>query len=493
MPDWFDADMSPDEFRRLGYRAIDLMTEYYRNVRDTPVCSGQTAQQIEATFDEPLPEAPQDPDRILDAWEERIIPNATHLGSPNYYGYVNGSGSMIGSLAEALAATVNMNSGGWKPAPSATEIERRTIRWIAEAIGYNPDCGGLFTSGGQMANYTAMTAALRNTADYDIVEEGIQSDKRRGRFKAFMADHEGHVSITAALDLMGLGRDAIVRVPSRDDLSMDPEQLERAIEKCLADGDIPFCVVGQAGSINVGVIDPLNDIADICEKFKLWFHADGACGAVGAMLPEKKHLYAGLERADSITLDPHKWLYIAYECGAVLVRDAERLRRSFSMHAPYLRGTIPTEYDGLNYFEYGPQMSRGFRALKVWMTMKHYGLEGYRKLLRQNNQCAERLHELVTASPNFEVIHQPSLFIYSFRFLPSGLDAGDAETRGYVDKLNQNICDELQERREIFIMTSNVRGNTVMRASICSHRTTLVDIERLFHRSEEIGLALHNR
>jgi glutamate/tyrosine decarboxylase-like PLP-dependent enzyme len=261
-----------------------------------------------------------------------------------------------------------------------------------------------------------------------------------------------------------------------------------------AKGDHPFCVAAQVGSINTGAIDPLEEIADICERNGLWFHADGACGAVGAMLPEKKALYKGLERANSVTLDPHKWLFIPYECGCLLVRESEKLRRAFSLSAPYLRGTLPTESTGLDYFEYGPEMSRGFRSLKVWMTLRHYGVEGYRKLLRQGIRCAEHLDERVSASDDFERLHEPNLNIYSFRYAPTAdqvaarFSMQDRERVNVrLDRLNQRIADEIQARGVAFIMTTRIHGRTALRMSICSHRTTLADIDAVFRALTRIG------
>lgn len=488
MNDWYEGDLAPEEFRRLGYRAIDMIADYYASVRDLRVLPEAGPREVAAAFDDPLPLEPTDPDRILDQWTERVLPHTTHLGSPRYFGFVNGSGSMMGTLADALAASVNMNPGGWKPAPAATEIEKVTLRWIAEAIGYGNPSGGLLTSGGMMANFTALTAALRNLADHDVTRDGIQHPDG-GRYRVYMSDHEGHVSIPAATDLMGLGRDAVVRVASRDDLSLDVDALRAAIAATRAAGDHPLAVVAQVGSINVGIIDPLPEIADVCAEHGLWFHADGACGAVGGMLPEKRSLYAGLERADSVTLDPHKWLYVPYECGALLVRDPERLRRSFSMSAPYLRGSIPSADEGLDYYDHGPQMSRGFRALKLWMTLQQYGLDGYRRLLRQNVRCAEHLHTLVTDAEDFEVLHEPVLYIYSFRFAPPHLRENDSdpETSARLDRLNQEICDELQRSGEAFVMSSRHRGRVVIRLSICSHRTTPADIDRVFAAIVEIS------
>lgn len=494
-----DLDLSPEEFRRLGYRAVDMIADYYASVRDVPVFPSHTSSEVEQVFQEPLPGQGGDAAEVLEEWREKVLPYVTHLGSPRYFGFVNGSGTMIGTLAEALAASVNMNPGAWKPAPAATEIERRAISWIAELIGYSPDTGGLFTSGGTMANFTAIMTALRNTAPYDTTYAGLQKEDPPGRFTIYMADHEGHVSIERVADLLNLGRDAVRLVASREDFTIDVGDLERRVAEDKARGEYPFCVVAQVGSINVGAVDPLSDIARVCQENGLWFHADGACGAVGAMLPEKSDLYRGLELADSITLDPHKWLYIPYECGCVLVRDPEQLRRAFSMHAPYLRGTQPTEYTGLDYFEYGPQMSRGFRALKVWMSLKHYGAEGYRRLLRQNIRCAEHLDRLVRESPHFEALHEPTLFIYSFRYAPEYLreQANQSEGRkqeidAYLDDLNQKIADEIQLSGEAFIMTTTVRGKTVLRLSICSHRTTQEDIDQVFEKLGQLGEMLQS-
>lgn len=491
-----NQDLSSEEFRKLGYRVVDMITEYYTSIRELPVFPDSTSAEIEQMFKEDLPEKGQAPNKILDEWESKVLPFTTHLGSPRYFGYVNGSGTMISTLAEALAASVNMNAGGWKPAPAATEIERRTIAWIAELIHFPDDCGGLFTSGGTMANFTAIETALRNKAPYDTTAKGLQNREFSGRFTIYMSDHEGHISIMRVADLLNLGRESVRLVKSKEDFTMDTQDLKRKLDEDINNGDVPFCVVAQVGSINVGAIDPLEEIAGICKQRNLWFHADGACGAVGAMLPEKKSQYRGLELADSVTLDPHKWLYIPYECGCVLIRNPEQLRRTFSMTAPYLKGALSknSHTSELDYFNHGPQMSRGFRALKVWMSLKHYGAEGYRKLLSQNVQCAEYLHRLVHNSEDFKAFHKPNLFMYCFQFAPQkilGHWRGDeVKLNQHLDSLNQQIADEIQSSGVAFTMTSKVRNRVVIRLSICSHRTTLADIDIVFGKLKEIGNSL---
>jgi len=489
-----NLDLTPEEFKRLGYKVIDELAEFYRSVDKWPVFPPYTPQEVADAVAEELPVEGQDPEGILDEWKSKVLPYASHMTSPRWFGFVNGSGTMIATLAETLAAALNQNAGGFKGAPAGIEIERLCIRWIAEAIGYHPDCGGLFVSGGTMADFTGLMTAFRNQiTDCDTTYEGLQSKADQGKYTVYMADHEGHIAILRAVDMMNLGRNCVRRVPSKNDFTMDVDALRRTLEADLAEGHHPFCVVAQAGSINVGVVDPMEAIADLCEEYGLWMHVDGACGAVGAMLPEKNHLFRGMERADSITLDPHKWLYIPYECGCILVKDAEKQRRAFSMNAPYLRSSTTDEYNGLYYLDYGPQMSRGFRALKVWMSLKHYGLEGYRTLLSQNNACATYLDQLVRQSENFEPLHRPELFIYAFRFVPKRWrDKGalTSEEHELLDRLNQRIVDEIQLSGLAFIMTTIVRKRVVIRLSICSHRTTLHDMEVVLNKLEEIGVRI---
>ncbi len=489
-----NLDWKPEEFRKLGYRVIDMIASYYDTVAEVRVFPPNTSAEVEEVFREDLPVTGQDPDDILDDWQSKVLPYASHLGSPRYFGFVNGSGNMIGTLAEALAASVNMNLGGWPASPSATEIERQTISWLAELIGYPTDCGGLFASGGTMANFTALLTALRNGAPYDTTAHGLQDKSFPGKFKIYMSDHEGHISIVRVADLLNLGRESIRLVRSNEDFSMDTADLELKLDEDVRNGDIPLCVVAQVGSINVGVIDPLVEISRICKMRNVWFHADGSCGAVGAILPEKKSQYRGLELADSVSLDPHKWLYIPYDCGCVLVRDAEKMRRSFSLKAPYLRGSLSTDYTGLYYMEYGPEMSRSFRALKVWMSLRHFGVEGYRKLLSQNVKCVEYLDRLVRDSDDFEALHKPNLLMYCFQYAPPLMvdkyGADPEVLQEHLDTLNQQMVDQIQLSGLAFIMTSRLRNRVVIRMSVCSHRTTLEDIDMVFSKLGEIGESL---
>ena len=485
------ASLHPDlpraEFTALGNDVIDLLAEYYADLGSAPAFPGCKPADVAALFDAPPPERGEPVAAILADWRDKIIPNSARQGSPRWFGFVNGSGSQIGTLADAMASALNPNCGGWRDSPAATEIERRTVRWLAELIGYDPECSGVFLSGGTMANVAALRTALCDKATWDINAEGLQSSHRTGPLTVYMADHETHVSLVRAVDLLGLGRAALRPVPSRADFTIDVTALERMLADDTAAGMVPFCIVGHVGSINVGAIDDINALADVAQRRNLWLHLDGACGALGGMLPELHACLGGMSRADSVSFDAHKWLGVPYEAGCLLVRDPAAMRRTYAMQATYLLPASANEYSGLNYFDYGPQLSRGWRALKVWMTLRYYGAEGIRTFFRQTMACAVRLHELVAESDDFEVVQPaPQLYIYSFRWAPRELRGNDA----LLDELNQQISDELQRRLLAFAMTTRIRGRVTQRLSICSHRTTIADIEATVTDMRMIGREL---
>jgi glutamate/tyrosine decarboxylase-like PLP-dependent enzyme len=318
LSDFLEVDLKPAQFRAVSKETTEMLLELFRDIDSARVFPGRKPAEIQDLLSEPLPIRPQDPVKIIKEVREKVIPNITRIGSPRYFGFVNGSGTMMSVFGDAIAAAINPNVGAWKSSSGATELERLVIKWFAEMIGYDPKTGGLLTSGGTVANMTAIATALHDKAGYDIANEGLQSENRKGRFLLYMSDHEGHSSVIKAAQVLGLGRNSVRRVKSNDDFKMDTENLEELIERDAKEGNVPFCVVGQVGSINVGVVDPLREISRICTRHNLWFHADGACGAFGRIIPRKAKLFEGLELADSVTLDPHKWLYISYECGCVL-------------------------------------------------------------------------------------------------------------------------------------------------------------------------------
>jgi glutamate/tyrosine decarboxylase-like PLP-dependent enzyme len=479
------VDMPAEEFRRHGHAVIDRLVDFYSRVRELPVFPAVLPTALVPLFDGPAPESGEPLDEILADWETKILPNSTIQGSPRFFSWVNGGGTQVGALAEALAAGLNPNPGGWRASQAAVVIENQTIRWLCELMGLAPTASGLFVSGGTMANVAALQLALRQIATWDIVAEGIQSPNRPGHLTVYMADHEAHVSFKRAVDSLGLGRNAIRGVPSNPDFTIDTVALERMLAEDRAQGMTPFAIVGHGGSINTGAIDDLAALADIAEREGLWFHVDGAIGALGAILPELRERFMGIERADSVSFDGHKWLGVPYECGCVLVRDGSVLKRSFAISASYLTEDERDDLEAFDFFNRGPQMSRGFRAMKVWMSLRYYGAEGYRQFFRRTIANARYAHELVSDSDDFEVLQPaPELYIYSFRYNPGGL------SEDQLDDLNARIADEVKARGVALVMISRIHGRVTQRLACTNHRTTTADIDAVIDAMRAFGQEL---
>lgn len=489
------GDMDLDEFRRAGREVIDAIAAYHEGLAGRRVLPAVSPAEVAAAFSAPLPQDGEPASALLADWRDTVVPLSTAVGSPRHFAFVNGSGAMIGILAEALAAATNTNAGAWKLGPGAAAMERQVLRWVARFVGYAEDTGGILVSGGTMANFTALLTALRHKAPYDSTPGGLQDPARQGRFTVYMSDHEGHVSVVRAADMLNLGREAVRLVPSRADFTMDPDALERMIAEDRARGDVPFCVIAQLGSVNVGAVDPLVPLADVCERHGLWLHGDGAVGLLAAGLPETRSLFAGIERADSLSFDAHKWLGVPHDCGVLLVRHGERLRRAFSITAPYLRGELDDPEGTIDYVEYGPQMSRAFRALKVWMTLRFFGASGLRALLAKNIGLARRLHGLVHDHPDFQVLHEPTLALYSFRCVPYALAErqDEPEIARQIDVLNEEIARAVQQGGLAFLMTTRIRGRVALRMSIASQRTLAGDIDATWEAIAAAGHRLGER
>lgn len=486
------GDFDLEELRSVGGDVLDAIAGYHASLPNRRVLPDVRPAEVAALFRDDLPEEGESPAALVDDWRKRVQPLLTAVGSPRHFGYVNGSGAMIGIFADALAACTNTNAGAWKLGPAATEIERQCLRWMARFIGYPEICGGILVSGGTMANFTALLTALRHVAPYDSTAHGLQDPARAGRFRVYMSDHEGHISVVRVADMLNLGRDAVRRVPSRPDFTMDVDALERMVVEDRAAGDLPFCVVAQLGSVNVGAVDPIDAIAGVCARHGLWLHGDGACGLLAAGLPQTRALFHGLARADSLSFDAHKWLGVPNDCGVLLVREGERLRRAFSIHAPYLRASFDDAEHGLDFLEYGPQMSRAFRALKVWMVLRFFGARGLREMMSKNLALARYVHALVRDHPDFQVLHQPSLYIYSFRYVPHEVAErqDDPIVAQWLDDVNQQIAEAVQRSGVAFLMTTRMRGRVALRMSICSQRTLESDVDETFEEIARAGRRL---
>jgi glutamate/tyrosine decarboxylase-like PLP-dependent enzyme len=384
-------------------------------------------------------------------------------------------------LADLLAAAINANVGAWKLAPIATEMEAQLIRWIAEFIGYPINCGGLLVSGGNMANFTCFLAARAAQGGWDIRKEGVAGGPRL----CVYASTETHTWIQKAADLSGLGTEAIHWIDGSQ--PMDLKQLAVRCRHDRDEGYRPFLVVGSAGTVSTGAVDPLPEMAAFCREHQLWFHVDGAYGAFASGVEGAPPELAGLQWADSVAVDPHKWLYAPLEAGCALVRDPAALRTAFSYHPPYYN----FDAEALNYFDIGPQNSRGFRALKVWLALQHAGATGYRKMIRDDISLARYLYDLAAEHPELEAISH-NLSVTTLRYVPRELreTLGSEPTEEYLNKLNQHLLMAIEKSGEAFISNAVVDGKYALRFCIVNFRASASDIEAMPKLISSLGRRL---
>jgi glutamate/tyrosine decarboxylase-like PLP-dependent enzyme len=420
----------------------------------------------------PLPESGTDPGALLERTAELLFEHSLLNAHPRFFGYITAGPAPIGVLGDLLASAINANVGSWTLAPAATEIESQTVRWIAELIGYPTSCGGLLVSGGNMANIVCFLAARAANTAWNVRERGVVGEA--GQRLRVYGSAETHTWIQKAADIGGLGTDAIRWIPTDGDLRMDVGALRRQIETDTVAGDVPCLVVGTAGSVSTGAIDPLRDIAAVCKEHGIWFHVDGAYGGFAAALPDAPADLHALALADSVAVDPHKWLYAPLEAGCALVRDPERLRAAFAYHPPYYH----FDEHATNYVDYGPQNSRGFRALKVWLALKHAGAAGYRRMISDDIRLSRTMAEAAARHPELQVFTQ-ALSITTFRFVPPDLRGGigEEQVERHLDGLNRELLDRLQRGGEAFVSNAIVEGRYVLRACIVNFHTTRADVE----------------
>ncbi len=482
--------MPSAEFREAGHALVDQIAQWLETRADLPVTRGETPTQVRdalgASRSLPSNGVPAGP--LLEGAARLLFEHSLVNGHPRFLGYITSSPAPIGMLGDLLAAAVNANAGAWRLAPMASEIEGQAVRWIAELLGYRADCSGLFVSGGNMANMVGFYAARAAAGQaWRLRSAGVGAVGAR-RLRVY-ASVETHTWVQKAADLSGLGTDAIRWIPTDAALRLDTAVLQATIAADVAAGDMPMIVIGTAGSVSTGTVDPLLAIAEICRDQGVWFHVDGAYGALAAALPDAPPDLRALVLADSVAIDPHKWLYAPLEAGCLLARDADVLRAAFSYHPVYYHFS---DGDGINYVDLGPQNSRGFRALKVWLALQHAGADGYRRMIADDCALAARLFSAAEAHPELEP-GTLSLSITTFRYVPEDLrtSIGTAETDTRLNTLNEALLETLQRSGEAFVSNALVHGRYLLRACIVNINTSEADIDALPDIVVRIGRQLH--
>jgi glutamate/tyrosine decarboxylase-like PLP-dependent enzyme len=467
-------DPAADEIRAWGNSVIQFMTDYLGNLRDRGVYRHMVSRRIRDRLDAALPTKGTDFESLLKVFREDIIPFSRQNAHPRMFGYVQSPGMPLAAFADLLASTLNANLTVWRSAPAPVELERLTIDWIRQILGFNAEAGGLFVSGGSMANLAAIAAARQAKAD------------SAGRLRIY-ASSETHFSIAKAAALLGIGRENVAPVAVDEYFKIRTEDLVVKITADLGAGYVPFCVVANAGTVNTGAVDPLAEIREIADRFQLWMHIDGSYGAFAVLAESARKLFAGMERADSIALDPHKWLYLPVDVGCVIYRDPEKARAAFAHEAEYTRIIGEQGDETFAFWNYGPELSRRFRALKVWMLLKGVGLDALSQAIESNLACARYFESMVRDSDDFEMAAPVELSIFCFRHVPVQLKNKSAEA---IDAFNERLLVALQRDGSSYLSNATLGGRFALRGCVLNYRTTLRDMEILLDDLRRVAKSL---
>ncbi|MCG8422364.1 MAG: aminotransferase class V-fold PLP-dependent enzyme [Proteobacteria bacterium] len=487
-----EAAIDPENFRALGHRLVDQLSDFFTALPGQPLRSSITAEQIRDLIgNDAIPQRGMDAERVLASASDLLCRHAMSTSHPRFWAYIMGAASPIAALADFLASAVSPPMTSYPTSALTVAMEAQTVRWVAELIGYSTDCSGLFLSGGSVANLVALRAALAATVGSEVRTRGLS-----GPALCFYASADAHSSIAAAADICGLGTDAVHPISVDRRGRMDPDDLHRQIRVDRGNGKRPFLVVATAGTTTLGAVDPLPEIARLCRQEDLWFHVDGAYGGFAAVSPEAPGELRELREADSITVDPHKWLYMPADVGCLLVRDRRVLFDTFHQGAPYYANSDEQALLGgpevLQFRDLGPQVSRGFRALKVRLGLQLAGYEGYRRMITDDISLARRVHELAEQEPELQAMTH-SLSIATFRYVPADMSDPAAARAEYLNQLNKGILHELHARGIAYPSHTSIRGTYVIRVCIVNYNTTLADVEQLPRLVVEIGREIDAR
>ena len=480
-------EITPEEFRKIGYQLIDTVSGFMENISDKPVTTGESPMQIQNLLgNDPLPENGRSASELFTRTSELLLNHSLLNGHPRFFGYITSSPAPLGAMADMLAAAVNPNVGANILSPMATAIEKQTVKWLAEFIGVSPSCSGILVSGGNMANFTAFLAARTAKAPQNLKEEGLASIEEM----VFYCSKATHTWIEKAAVLFGHGLKAIRWIATDADNKIDTRILQHTIQNDINNGKKPFLVIGNAGDVSTGVVDNLSELSSICKAHDLWFHIDGAYGIPVAGIPQYKDLFDGIQEADSIAMDPHKWLYAPIEAGCTLVKDPQHLIDTYSAHPVYYKFDGNADEPSLNYYEYGFQNSRGFRALKVWMSLQHVGKNGYIKMINEDIELSKLFFQEAENHLELEAVTQ-NLSITTFRYVPSKNGRGEKVNETYLNTLNEKLLNELQAGGEVFLSNAVVEGKFCLRACIVNFRTSREDIQEVVKIIVSEGRKIH--
>src|SRR5262245_61669168 len=466
------GDMPAEEFRAFGHQLIDWIADFLAGIGDLPAFPNVQPGDISAKLPITPPVKGEAMEEILADVDRVIMPGMAHWNHPRFFAYFTSSGSAPGILGELLSAAFNVNSMLWQSCPAATELEQVTLDWLRRMIALPPEFFGIIYDGGSSSTFHAIAAAREQIAELNVRERGLAGRSDSPRLRIYTSE-QGHSSIDKASLALGLGLAGVRRVAVDDEYRMNPQALAEALAEDRRAGVLPFCVVATVGSTSCTSIDPVPEIAGVCEKEGLWLHVDAAHGAAAAVVPEMRHVLDGCWRADSIVFNPHKWLFVQMGLSVLFTRKPDVLRRAFSLVPENLK-TSQGE-DAVNYMDYGVPLGRNFRALKLWFALRYFGVEGIASRIREHIELARRFAEWVDAHPEFERLAPAPLSTVCFRAHPRGVDDETA-----LDDLNQRLLEAINQSGEAFLSHTRLRGRFTIRMVISHLRTNEEQVNRVW-------------
>ena len=460
--------MDGKEFRDLGHQVVDLLAEYFDHIGEKRVFPDVEPRVVNALFADPLPQESSSPETVLAEIESKLLPYCTHVGHPGYMGLITPSPSPVGVIADFICSALNQNVGAYSIGPSAVAMERRVVRWLTDLCGYDGRAGGNLTSGGMMANFIGLKVGRDAVSGDRAQHEGV------GERWAVYASEERHVSIDKSVDAIGLGRNALRALPTDANFQVRVDVLEEAIAQDKKNGIRPACIVGVFGTTNTGAVDDIRELRRIADREGMWLHVDAAYG--GGML--LSHAWPmrdrGLELADSVTIDPHKWFYAPLDAGAVLVKDERRLTASFGIRPSYLTDELDQANERYQYYVHGFEQSRRFRSLKVWMSFKRYGARQIGEWIDNNVRQAKHLYDLAEKHPDFKPASNPPMSAICIRFLAGGLSEDESK------ELHAAVARRVEQSGRFWISTTELKGKAWFRINPVNFRTRKEHMEELF-------------
>lgn len=468
---FFDSlQLSPEKMQSLGYKVVDLLVEHFTGLRDKPVTRKAARSELEKLLREPLPESGTNMDTVFQKLKKDVFNNIMHLDHPRFFAFVPSPSNFVSVMADALTSGFNVYAGSWLEASGPTEIELVTIDWLRQVCGLPETAGGLFVSGGSVANLTGLAVA-RHVKLENRIKDAVM----------YCSD-QTHSCIDRGVRLLGFEPKQLRKLPANKDYCLEVEDLRQEVVADRSDGKIPFCIIANAGTVNTGAVDPLLELADFCREEGMWLHVDGAYGAAAVLCDKGRSQLGGLEQVDSLALDPHKWLFQPYEIGSLLVRNQNWLKETFHIMPGYLKDSDRAEEE-INYSNFGIQLTRSFRALKLWMSLKIFGLDAFRNAVALGIELAEKAEEKLAESPGWEIVTPANMGIVTFRYVPEGLSLAE------IDALNRDLVDKMIADKFAMVSSTELRGRTVLRLCTINPRTTEADIQetvrRLTHFAKE--------